>query len=497
MLLETSTQSGQSRPTYASRVCAWTAPSLTDVATGALLLWLLACAFTGGQTGPLYDATTGFQIRVGQWIADHGSIPRFDIFSFTRPGEPWFAWEWLADLGLYFAYAFAGFKGVLLLACSTIALALGIVLRRMAARGANALVIVALLHLIVGASSLHYLARPHVITLFLFALAIHRPAAWWMVPVTALWANLHGGFAGFVVSLLIVAAGRFLERDFVEGRRTAMIAAACGLASLLNPYGWHEHAHIVEFMRASWVVQLVEEFQPPRFGTTAGRYFAVLMVLALVAAARLVRRRQYGEAMLIAVWVAAGLNSVRHIPILAVCAAPAMAEFLADQWSSIPVRRGSWWAMFDGIAHDHSPGFLRIGLAFPILICALWFVPLPWPDDFPASRFPVDVANRRAGMLADARLFTTDYWADYLIFRNYPRQRAFVDGRCDFYGERITGDYMRVLSAQPGWQAVMDRTGVNAALVPTDAPLRAALENSSAWQRIERTSQAELFTRRE
>jgi hypothetical protein len=192
-----------------------------------------------------------------------------------------------------------------------------------------------------------------------------------------------------------------------------------------------------------------------------------------------------------------GLNSVRHIPILAVCAAPAVAELLTDLWSSIPVRRGSWWALLDGIAHDHSPGFLRMGLAFPVLICALWFAPLPWPADFPASRFPVDVANRRAGMLADARLFTTDYWADYLIFRNYPRQRAFVDGRCDFYGEQMTADYIRVLSAQPGWQALMDRAGVNAALIPPDAPLRVALENSGAWRRIDRTSQAELFTRRE
>jgi hypothetical protein len=484
-------------PICASGARTWITPSLTDVCAGALLLWLLACAFTGGPTGPLHDATTGFQIRVGQWIVGHGTIPRFDTFSFTRPGEPWFAWEWLADLGLYFAYVIAGFKGVLLLACGTIALGCGLLLRSMAARAANALVIVALLHLVVGASSLHYLARPHVITLFLFALAIHRPAAWWMVPATALWANLHGGFAAFVASLFILAVGRLLERNFTQARRTALIAAGCGLASLLNPYGWREHAHIVEYMRAGWVAQLVEEFQPPRFGTTAGWYFAVLMVLSLAAAARLVRRRRYAEAMLIAAWVAAGLSSVRHIPILAICAAPAVAELLGDLWSSIPVRRGSWWAQLDGIARDHSPGFLRMGLAFPALICALWFAPLPWPADFPASRFPVDVENRRAEMLAGARLFTTDYWADYLIFRNYPRQRAFVDGRCDFYGERAIADYIRALSAQPGWQAVLDGARVNAVLIPPEAPLRAALENSAAWRPVERTPQAELFARRE
>jgi hypothetical protein len=497
ILVAASAQLEVSQLPYSFRVRAWVTPSLADVFAAALLMWLLASAFTGGPTGPLHDADTGFSIRVGQWIADHASVPQIDTFSFTRPGQPWFAWEWLTDLGSYFTYAIAGFKGVLLLACSTIALTAGLLMRSMAARGANALVIVALLHLVVGASSFHYLARPHVITLFLFALAIHRPAAWWMIPMTALWANLHGGFAAFVASLFIVAMGRFLERNLDEARRTALIATACGLVSLLNPYGWHEHAHIIEFMRARWVVRFVEEFQPPRFGTAVGVYFAIVMILSLAAAVRLVLRRRYAEPMLIAAWAFLGLNSIRHIPILAICAAPAIGELLSNLWSSIPARRRTLWATLDSIARDHSPGFLRMGLAFPIVICLLWFAPLPWPSDFPASQFPVDLENRRAGMLTDARLFTTDYWADYLLFRNYPRQRVFVDGRCDFYGEQLSAEYMRALNAQPGWQLVLDRAGVNTVLIPAEAPLHAALEASDGWQRVDQTSQAELFTRRQ
>jgi hypothetical protein len=250
-------------------------------------------------------------------------------------------------------------------------------------------------------------------------------------------------------------------------------------------------------MRAGWVVQLVEEFQPPRFGTLSGGYCAVLVLLSLMAALRLVLRRRYADALLIAAWAALGLKSVRHIPILAVCAAPAVADLLNGLWSKIPVRRGSWWALVDGIARDHAAGFRRTSLAFPALMGVLWFVPGPWPADFPASRFPVDMANRRAGMLAGARLFTTDYWADYLIFRNYPRQRVFIDGRCDYYGELVTADYMRALAAQPGWPAVMDRAGVNAVLIPSGAPLVAVLEGSGQWRRLEWTRQAVLFTRRE
>ncbi len=474
----------------------WGRPSLTDVCAGALLLWLLACAFVGGTTGPLHDAGTGFHIRVGQWITESGSVPRVDVFSFTRPGQPWFAWEWLADLALYLVWWVSGLPGVLVLGCGIIALSVGVLIQRMAARGANALVIVGLLHLIVGASSLHYLVRPHIVTLLFFAVAIHRRAAWWMVPLTALWANLHGGFAAFIVSLFVLAAGLFLEGRAAQGRRTAIIAAACGLASLANPYGWHEHAHILEYMRAGWVTQLVDEFHRPDFGTTEGAYFAVLMALSLAAVARMVLRGQYAESMLITAWVAAGLSSVRHIPILAICAAPAIAELLTDIWWAIPKRPESWSGLLDQIALDHAPGFRRLTLAFPVFVCVLWLVPLPWPRDFPESRFPVELATRHGTALAGARLFTTDSWADYLVYRNYPRQQTFVDGRSDFFGPRMSLDYVRALLAGPGWQWVLDRVGVNAVLLPLHTRLGAVLERSAVWRLADRTAQGELFIRR-
>ena len=46
----------------------------------------------------LGDGDTGWHIRVGQWILAHGQVPRQDMFSFTKPGAPFFAWEWLWDV---------------------------------------------------------------------------------------------------------------------------------------------------------------------------------------------------------------------------------------------------------------------------------------------------------------------------------------------------------------------------------------------------------------
>ena len=56
----------------------------------------------------LGDGDTGWHIRTGEWILAHGQVPRQDMFSFTKPGEPWFAWEWLWDVAAAWAFIALG-----------------------------------------------------------------------------------------------------------------------------------------------------------------------------------------------------------------------------------------------------------------------------------------------------------------------------------------------------------------------------------------------------
>src|SRR5260370_38640893 len=46
----------------------------------------------------LSDCDTGWHIRTGEWIIANGWVPVRDIFSFSKPGAPWYAWEWLSDV---------------------------------------------------------------------------------------------------------------------------------------------------------------------------------------------------------------------------------------------------------------------------------------------------------------------------------------------------------------------------------------------------------------
>jgi hypothetical protein len=71
-------------------------PCLTDI---AFLLPAGLLFFKLGGTKTLFaDGDTGWHIKTGEWILQHGRGPTQDLFSYTKPGQPWFAWEWGWDV---------------------------------------------------------------------------------------------------------------------------------------------------------------------------------------------------------------------------------------------------------------------------------------------------------------------------------------------------------------------------------------------------------------
>ena len=62
-----------------------------------------------------------------------------DLFSFSRPGAPWFAWEWLSDVLYAVLFGAGGLKAIVLFAGVLIAGYATVILRYSLWRGANAL----------------------------------------------------------------------------------------------------------------------------------------------------------------------------------------------------------------------------------------------------------------------------------------------------------------------------------------------------------------------
>ncbi len=506
-----------SGPASAGRILARAfTPSISDVFFVALILWLFVYG-ASGWIALLGDGDTGYHIRTGQWILETHRVPTHDLFSFSRPAAPWFAWEWLTDVIYALAFGAAGLKGIVLLAGAMIAATATLVLRYTLWRGANPLVAAFTTLLSVGASSMHFLARPHLFTLLLLPLSLwiveadrRKRTAWlWaLVPMTALWTNLHGGFVIFLACVALLVAACVIEAALGKTRRSEIrrygaLLAGCSAASLANPYGVQLHVHIWQYLRADWIRDIVQEFQAPTFRSEGQLQFEALLVAGLIATGYLLRRRMLVEALWVLFLAHSSLTSVRHAPLYAMVAAPLIAGLISDGWESAVAgaKKTAAARILYELGADLAAGFRRTSLWPALLIAALAATGASspwagqWPRDFPSVMFPTAMVSRHADLIASGRLLTPDQWGDYIIYHFYPRQKVYVDGRSDFYGQQMGQEYIELLNASYGWKQILARRGFTVALLPVNWPLASILKLDREWRMVADDGQALLFER--
>jgi len=288
-------------------------------------------------------------------------------------------------------------------------------------------------------------------------------------------------------------------------RRQALLTGACVLATLLNPYGWQLHRHLIEYLRSDWIRQSVEEFQSPRFRSESMLQFEILLLLGIAILPALWRRRRIAELCLILFWAQEALGSVRHVPIYCVIAAPVIALEIECLWKRWAKNRPA--QSFAGMLRQIEADWKRLAGGFsvvPLAVClALVLIPhsAAWPEEFPSVKFPTALVSRNSSLLASSasgpiRVFSSDQWSDYLIYRLYPRVKTFFDGRSDFFGPWRGDDYSRLMEGRPGCPAILDREKVRYALLPSTWALAGLLAADPNWSRVDGDRQAVLFRHR-
>jgi hypothetical protein len=69
-----------------------------------------------------------------------------------------------------------------------------------------------------------------------------------------------------------------------------------------------------------------------------------------------------------------------------------------------------------------------------------------------------------------------------VIYRLYEEGgRVFIDGRNDMYSEQILEDYSAIRNANSNWQELVGRYGVQAILLPPNAPLVRGPAKDAGW----------------
>jgi hypothetical protein len=463
---------------------------------GILLFGLLAMTARNAVDPDLW-----WHLRTGEWIMQTGHIPHSDPFSFTRAGSPWVAHEWLSEIAFFEIWQHSGAAGLIIF--SSFVTTAGFLLLYWRCR--------AMPHWAAAAVALGALAaapawgvRPQMFTfafasllLWLLERGQDRPRLLlWIPPLFLLWLNLHAGFALGPALLIAFGAGLVWEAAvgetaWVEVRpqlvRLLLALLACLALVPLNPSGAQLYRYPLDVIRSAGMRSFIVEWLPPDFHQLL--YLPVfLMWGALLVVLGRSRSRPRGR-LLTPLFLAfvASLDAVRHIPILVLLAIPVIAAAFPV---TAPMSRP--WLL--------SPDPKKVQLAFraAILILLACFAVIRWDSLIrkqsrtEAELFPYQAVEFLRSHPVPSRLFVYYDWGGYAIWKLYPEQRVFIDGRADLYGDDLLNQFQQAAQLRAGWDKVLEQWGVQAVLVPPSA-LAEGLLLDDRWHAEYRDKQAILF----
>ena len=462
------------------------APAAGFTPLDAAALAAVAVLLVAASLRCLWATDAGWQRAAGEWIASHGP-PRTDPFSWAGPPRPWIElrWLWLVRFAKILdlvgpAGAILG-KTVALLA--TFALAAASIGPRARSAALAPVLVVAIL-----ASSQRFFVRPETATfvllaVFLFILERDRRAAGraiFALPVLqVLWVNSHTLFVLGPVLAILHAATMILpgRRGGAGGRaqrsrapRAALVAGLCLVACLINPWGIDGALFPIRLLgeiRGTLFKAGIQEFAGPfvAYGSyDAVRAYVALIALCAISAALAFRRLDPFRTLVVAAFLWLSTLAIRNLPLFAIVAIPFVVGNLAD---------APWVARF---ARNRSAPAVRALLAVLVIGFALatsWALAtdrsyvrqhdtnrsgLAWAP----HRYPVRAGDFLRDQGLRGPVFATMHEASYLLSRGVG---SFIDPRLEVFGEAHFARYLRALSDDAAWRALVKEYDVKVAVI--------------------------------
>jgi tetratricopeptide (TPR) repeat protein len=463
---------------------------------------------------PIVSEDTPWHLKQGELYVTTMSLPDQDPFAFTTAGREWIKFSWAADVLLYLVFRIGGLPGLVFFRLLMLFVIVAVLYRILSDCGLHPLASTLVVFAASLAVTFRLLVRPEILSFLLVLLLVAillrlRAGPRWLpyllLPLQILWANVHASFVfGFAIPGLVLLANLVRRERLVPGwgrlqfdrdrvRHLAVAVACLPLATLLNPNGL---SLLLFPLRQNRMVRLttfgewVEIWRLPAFGArwwTPVVIFGLVVLIFVVAAVMLAAREGRGDPVGWGIVLFMGTYAAfrsRAVPYFVLAAAPLLALALVRLAADVQARvAGGWprrWERLGALAC-----FLVLATSIGTTVASgvpfrLGFGPLPnsYPDGAVAFL-------ERHGL--DGRLFNTYHFGGYLLWRRWPANQVFIDGRYDAvlfdealfeaYREahqspaaldRLTGDYgvdilvldarpthrLAFLDARPGWARV-------------------------------------------
>jgi hypothetical protein len=432
-----------SRPTPVPR----TQPPLPKALRPAVLT-IAALVLMGWFATAVANPDAWWHLETGRYIWQTHRLPSPDPFAFTTAAaKPAYSGEdivrrfnltheWLAQTIFYLAWSAGGFPALILLRAAMLTAFCGLagLLALHRTGGFHRSLAAAL---VTAAIAGNFAAdRPFLFTYLLLAITIYiletagRRVLWLLPPIFLFWANCHGGYFLGWVALGAYCLGAAVPRG-AEPRpayaRTLWVASALSVpVSGVNPNGFRALWVTLAYRSSALQSSLWEWHRPQLWPPDL--FAAVLFAAAAVLLWRF-RKVRLSDWILFAAFAAASLLAIRNTILIAWLGPALIAAYVP--FAPAPPR----WAEYAAAALALAAAAAEIvsGNAFQ-LRAEEWLYPKAAADFILARHI-------------SGPMFNTYEHGGYLMWRLWPRQKVFIDGRA--LSDSLFHDYQRMLYALP------------------------------------------------
>lgn len=255
--------------------------------------------------------------------------------------------------------------------------------------------------------------------------------------------------------------------------------------------------------------QFIQEWATPDFHQIYAQPFIWLLLFTVAALALAGRRARFTDLILLAGFTYLALMAGRNIALFALVAAPMLAtygeEALCNLWAGLAERYSRLRRLRLSESAPTQP-------ARPVLVAANWLIVLllvlagvvksvqplsiAFNEKLQREQFPAGAVDYLREHALPGEMFNSYNWGGYLIWKLYPQQKVFIDGRTDLYDDAFIRRYLAVTWAQAGWEETLRQYNVGYIVIESDSFLGAYLALHPAWQEEYRDSIAVIYVRR-
>lgn len=416
------------------------------------------------------DNDTWWHLKTGEYIVKHFSIPSIDIFSYTIYGKPWLAFEWFSQVLLYCVYFIGGLTGLTLFKAAAVVLIFALALRSARSKDIILTATIAALSFLVLRDGLR--ERPQLFTYFFAAAYTYifraKTKPLFLIPLLQVfWANMHGPASLIGVGLTALYV---VFDDALNAERKAYLFFGTAAAFFITPHGLGNIHYLLGFFKNGFN-QLILEYRPPVFTLNFITYY-VFLLLAVAICARLIAQffvsggKETGylrDALIIVFGATASLLAIRNIPIFVIITFP----LIVDATAGI-LRR------FRPVEPSGQDKLSRSFLAGAVII-AVFLTAARVSDingkyafglgDAHKARYAVDFIKLKG---IKGPVFNDYDFGGYLIWKLYPSNKVFIDGRLVEYGAGFVEQSFYFWKPKV-WNKLEKEYGFTAAIVPQES----------------------------